>query len=70
MDDDEIAAYYPPEHMPYIGEQEPYPEHAHTPPPYVAQLEGVLPAGFDYNHLGIQQVLPPDWAPDGGEEPI
>ena len=56
--------------MPYIGEQEPYPEHAHTPPPYVAQLEGVLPAGFDYNHIGIQQVLPPDWAPDGDEEPI
>ena len=70
MGDEEMAAYYPPEYMPYIGEQEPYPEHAHTPPPYVAQLEGVLPAGFDYNHLGIQQVLPPDWAPDGDEEPI
>ena len=30
----------------------------------------VLPAGFDYNHLGIQQVLPSYWAPDGDEEPI
>ena len=74
MDDAELAAHYPPMHdgavyMPYIGGQEPYPEHAHTPPPYLPQLEGVLGAGYDYNHLGIQQVVPPDyWAPVSDEE--
>ena len=56
MDSDELGQYYPPQHQPYA----PYPEHAHTPPEYAHELEGVLPAGADYDYLGLGYEVP-EW---------
>ena len=65
MDDEELAQYYPPmlngqPYIPYYDDDGLDLEHAHTPPYFLPALENVLPAGYDYHHLGIHQALP-DW---------
>ena len=58
MDTDELAEHHSPlqEHVP----QGAVPHHVHTPPVWHHEMEGALPAGADYAHLGLQYEVP-EW---------
>ena len=78
MDTDELAEHHSPLQQPVL--QGGVPHHVHTPPPWHHEWAGVLPAGADYDHLGLgyevpewylqQQEPPPDWFLNPGPEDI
>ena len=58
MDTDELAEHYSPLQQPVPPGAVPH--HAHTPPVWHHEMEGALPAGADYAHLGLQYEVP-EW---------
>ena len=58
MDTDDLAEHYSPLQQPVPPGAVPH--HAHTPPVWHHEMEGALPAGADYAHLGLQYEVP-EW---------